>query len=324
MGPAGRAILAAAVGACALLGAAPAAAPTPAARAVERANEVRALVGLAPVTLDPALSRGCEQHVRYLVLNGMGDGMGGANPHAEDKARPGYTPEGDRAARSSDISFGDDDPVEALEGFLSTLYHRVLLFDSKLARVGIATSPDPRICLIDVLGGRDPAGPPWDKPIAYPAAGQKGVPAAYEGQERPEPTPGFGRHRGYPVTVTFPRGVRIQGAAATLSPAAEGAGPLPAFFSSPERPANPARPDNSATIGLFAEEPLESGRTYRAAFRATVQGRPWSLAWEFTTEGPPVAAPEPAPPGEEKPPPKKKRKGRKPAKAPVPDGDAVR
>lgn len=291
---------------------------TDAERAVRRVNEARAALKLLPVALDPGLTAGCERHVEYMARNGI-DGSKGLECHREDPAKPGRTEEGTLAARSSQFSFDDADPVAAVDRLLASLYHRVGFLDPRLARVGVVIRREPNVTMIDNCRGLDRTTRRWDRPIPYPAPGQKGVPRVYHGVELPPVTPEYGRPRGYPVTVSFAPRSRIQQALGTIQPAGPPPGePLPAFFSSPEHPANAAIPDNFLALCLIAEEPLAPGTSYRAQFQAVVDGKPWSQAWEFTTEADPEgegeAGPPPPPIPEEKPPPPKKK--RKKAKAP--------
>lgn len=67
--------------------------------AIAALNAQRAANGLpAGITENAAWSDGCAKHGHYLELN---NGIDFSNPHDEDPSRPGYTPEGQEAARSS-------------------------------------------------------------------------------------------------------------------------------------------------------------------------------------------------------------------------------
>jgi hypothetical protein len=67
--------------------------------AVARLNAQRAINGIpSDLTEDAALSEGCRKHETDYV------GTSGQNPHSELPDRPGYSNEGDRAARSSDLA----------------------------------------------------------------------------------------------------------------------------------------------------------------------------------------------------------------------------
>ena len=72
-------------------------------------NLYRSLLKLQPVEEDPALSQGCRDHAKYIVTNYARMAAGGINPgglmHTEDESKPGYTPDGIKAARASDVMF---------------------------------------------------------------------------------------------------------------------------------------------------------------------------------------------------------------------------
>ncbi len=91
-----------------------------AAEAIAFLNAQRAANGLpADIVENPAWSDACVKHGRYLNLN-----RGVSNPHDEDPSKPGYTPEGQQAARSSVLGgtydhFGDnpyeDAPIHLMQ-----------------------------------------------------------------------------------------------------------------------------------------------------------------------------------------------------------------
>src|SRR5262249_43201048 len=76
------------------------------AQVIERANFHRKAAGLEPVTHDPALSRGCLAHARYLVKNQGHPSLAGLGVHDEKPDLPGYSPEGRKAAKASVILEG--------------------------------------------------------------------------------------------------------------------------------------------------------------------------------------------------------------------------
>src|SRR4051794_15452451 len=76
----------------------------PAAQAIAFLNQQRAANGIPSVVEDPAMSDACAKHIAYMEVFRSGDL--GDNPHAEDPAQPGYTPEGNTAAASSALRTG--------------------------------------------------------------------------------------------------------------------------------------------------------------------------------------------------------------------------
>lgn len=112
-------------------------------RLVEKLNRQRRAIGLEPVELDAELSRGCDLHCRFLVRNYTHPSVQGLGQHDEDPQLEGYTPEGRKAGRASVIA-NDPHPEDAVDNWLSTLYHRISLLHPSLKRVGfgIARLPD--------------------------------------------------------------------------------------------------------------------------------------------------------------------------------------
>jgi uncharacterized protein YkwD len=102
---------------------------------LRRVNECRKRAGVAPVVLDDAVSRGCRLHARYVALNFNEPAVQGLGVHNEDMRLPGATPEGARAGKGGVIAIIAD-PIESVEGWMATLYHRVPLLDPRLKRVG--------------------------------------------------------------------------------------------------------------------------------------------------------------------------------------------
>jgi uncharacterized protein YkwD len=100
-----------------------------------RLNDFRKAAGLLPVAFDGGLSDACRKHARYLALNADHPAVQGLGVHNEDPRLPGATPEGARAAKAAVLA-NLSDPLEAVDGWMSTLYHRVPLLDPRLERVG--------------------------------------------------------------------------------------------------------------------------------------------------------------------------------------------
>src|SRR6478736_5016419 len=73
---------------------------------VEKINAFRRLAGLQPVELDEGLSRACRLHAQYLVANRADPKAQGLGAHTELQELAGYTAEGQKAAKASNISWG--------------------------------------------------------------------------------------------------------------------------------------------------------------------------------------------------------------------------
>ena len=130
----------------------------------------------------------------------------------------------------------------------------------------------------------------------FPAEDQKAVPVLFGlgMPESPNPLPPEASQSrisaGYPVTITFPRRVRIRNVKVTLAirrdnASESGSNDVPAWVSSPDKPAiqNSAITQGS-TICIVSKAPLNAGTTYRVTVRADVAGKPWTHSWSFTTK----------------------------------------
>lgn len=248
------------------------------ARAVlAQVNGYRKHAGLAPVALDAGLSHGCQAHADYLVQNVADRSTEGVGAHEEDPKLPGYSEAGRRAGQAADIAM-DIEPLRAVPEWMATLFHRVPILDPNLRRIGFgiadAGRPHWRV-VVDVNSGRGS-----DRPVLYPADGQKDVPPAYHAGERPDPIPeSKDKKAGYPVTVTFPHGATVKDAVAHLADA--DGHEVPAWVSTPEKTVDRELQRNS--VCLIARQPLRPGARYTATVTARVDGAAWKRTWGFTT-----------------------------------------
>jgi uncharacterized protein YkwD len=122
----------------------------------DRVNEVRKQVGLPPVTLDDRLTKGCLAHARYIMRNADNAKVQGLRIHEEDASLPGATPEGGRAGKASVIAVLPD-PLDSVDGWMATLYHRIPLLDPALKRIGYGHDLHHTrgwVTVLDVLQGR--------------------------------------------------------------------------------------------------------------------------------------------------------------------------
>ena len=260
--------------------------PTEALKTVARINELRALVGQAPVTYDATRGDGCTKHAKYLVLHDAKVWLAKdpLNYHDEVATLAGFTPEGQAAARSSVVAWKE--PLPAIDDYVSGIFHRVPILDPRLKSVAIGRATGTKwgaVSLVDVLSGVD-ASQPWDRAtvVTYPADAQRDVPLIL-GNEMPNPIPQDPDHvGGYPVTATFAPGAKVTGVTATLRRAGKD---VPAWVSTPEAPAVAGYQGN--TVGLVAHDALLASATYDVAIEATVDGVPWKKAWSFTTKAAP-------------------------------------
>jgi uncharacterized protein YkwD len=273
-----------------------------------RVNAYRKLTGLGPVSVSAKLSEGCLAHAKYLAANQGEMATHGLDPHRERKDLPGYTEKGYKAGMASVIasSGGYLDggwPTGAVSVWMATFYHRVPMLNPHLKKIGIGyvLDVDRRLShvVMDVQSGVDWTGVINDRervPVMFPAEDQKAVPVLFGlgMPESPNPLPPEASQSrisaGYPVTITFPRRVRIRNVKVTLAirrdnASESGSNDVPAWVSSPDKPAiqNSAITQGS-TICIVSKAPLNAGTTYRVTVRADVAGKPWTHSWSFTTK----------------------------------------
>ncbi len=257
----------------------------PVGRAVtDHINGFRKTAGLAPVVLDADLSRSCQAHADYLVRHDarMWGGRDRLDPHDERPEMEGYSDEGRKAARSSIIAWVE--PKRAIDNHMEGHFHRVPLLNPDLKKVGVGVARGGKYgwaCVIDVNRG---TGSTPDRPecVPWPADGQLEVPTHYY-LEMPDPIPMTkDKKAGNPVTVTFAPVCKVAGARATFL---EGPKKKPVEFwmSTPEAPADPIYQRN--TIALFPKQPLSLKTVYTVTVECTINGKPWSKTWSFTTSG---------------------------------------
>jgi uncharacterized protein YkwD len=109
------------------------------------------------------------------------------------------------------------------------------------------------------------------------------VPLAFSGNELPNPIPESKTQLvGYPITVTFPRDVRVSKGEGQLEDSA--GNKVAVWVSTPDRPANPAHSDlQHNTLCLIARTLLQPATRYKVHFKALVQDQEWTATWSFTT-----------------------------------------
>ncbi len=213
--------------------------------AVEVLNTIRATAvrgsatsgsaAVEPVEIEPTLAAGCASHARYLAQN---PDQGAAWPaaHEEYVDRPGYSPEGVRAAASSVIAPGVRSAKDAVDGWMATFYHRLPLLDPGLLRIGwgmengIAVMDSSSMVERSVLPAL----------VVYPPDGGRDIPRRFA-PELPSPLPGGDQSTwGYPVTVqVFGEWEGLGELTVTLHEGGADGPQVPCIVSTPSAPSNP-------------------------------------------------------------------------------------
>src|SRR5208337_3666300 len=86
--------------------------------------------------------RGCQLHAEYLVQNNLALMKSKYTVNDEDPLLPGYTLEGMRAAKQSDVFINAPTPVFHIDDVMATFSRRIHLLDPGLQRVGYGCAHD--------------------------------------------------------------------------------------------------------------------------------------------------------------------------------------
>ena len=119
--------------------------------------------------------------------------------------------------------------------------------------------------------------------VLYPVPEQADVPTTFPGGEYPDPIPKSKKlQAGYPITATF--GPKMSVTAARGKLLDDQNQEVPAWFSSPQEPANDKyKPHQQNSLCLISQRTLKAGTTYTVQMEATVDKASWSKKWKFTT-----------------------------------------
>lgn len=247
------------------------------AKVVKMINELRAAVGVAPVTVDGDLSKGCQKHVRYLHIVGYGKKRG-LNPHAEDSKVRGYSKEGEAAARNSYLGWGHRSLEAFYLGNLQTWYHRINFVCPDLNAVGVATSGG--ISAIDIGSGRVGFAS-LSSPIVLPYDGMKDVARNFQ-NESPNPIKG-GRDPnscGVAIQCIFPDGSTVTDAKIFVED--QYGVKIGGFVNTPEEPFETLFALDHV-VGLIPRDALAESTKYYITVTCTWNEKPYVREWSFTT-----------------------------------------
>jgi len=258
---------------------------------LRRLNYYRGLVGEAAVVESPELSEADRRHAKYLVMNFSNvirGGTMGAFAHREDAGKPGYSPEGMRAAARSDVYFGDGaiTPEELIEGWISGPFHRLPMLLPNLRSAGFGFYHDAGVWAAAIFLSVPGDGVHlYQRPVEFPPDGSTLDLVAVRG-EWPDPLascPGYEFPAGLAVSLQLGHLVTPRLSAHSIT--ADGQ-PLDhcAFdatsYSNPDPIAQRTGREVLTSYGaviLIPRRPLKPGVLYRVSL--TAGDRPY--AWSF-------------------------------------------
>jgi uncharacterized protein YkwD len=249
-----------------------------AARALVAVNTARAQAGAMPLARTGALDTASALHAQYDVATGQVQGNFQVRGNA---LFLGETP-GERVARAATstrsqsvdrvaevMALGETEPERAVQGWLDSVYHRVLVLDlaAQYAGFGQQTAGPATTAVLDLGGKREVANASgW-----FPASGATEVPTSCVCDDYAEATGKSGPF-GYPVTLLLGQ-VRPQGM------------PTVARLSENDENGTGVVTDVVDAYGnptLLPQQPLKSNTKY--VVRMAWANGP-SVTWGFTTAG---------------------------------------
>ncbi|TMD42703.1 MAG: hypothetical protein E6I88_03915 [Chloroflexi bacterium] len=262
--------------------------------ALAAVNRYRKLAGLGPVATSSVIEQSALAHAFYTFFNGASPKIRDLGIHQEDSSGLGYT--GDNVlARAQHFGYPQrsmaevithrSDPAGAVSDWIDSVYHRIPILRADLLELGYGDAylGPLTVQVMDMSYSETTTG----RVILYPAANQVNVPAAFNGNEIPDPVSKAGSSisypTGYPVTATFDRNARVT---------------IQAFHfldaSGKELPGVTLQPSSETenSFVYLANLPLQPGTTYSCDLTYTLNGVAGHKVWHFTTAS--GAAPSPS------------------------------
>jgi hypothetical protein len=255
-------------------------------------NFYRTMAQLPPVSENPLWSLGSWQHSLYMVMNDI-------LAHGQDVSNPYYTPEGDLAAKSSNIA-GSFDPFAsdhyAIDAWMQAPFHAISILDPGLSRVGYGSFREEKPGLqmaatLDVLRGLGDIPSTVNYPITWPGDGAT-VPLNLHWGEFPSPLtscPGYSVPTGLPVLLLLGPGKIIPRVSAHEF--RQGSTSLEHCLFDETSYENPDPGERKLVkavlaarnaIVLIPRQPLRSGLTYTVSITTNDE----TITWSFTVGEP--------------------------------------
>lgn len=255
--------------------------------ALRTVNDYRSKAHLSPVTLDDRISSGADSHAYWFLFNLGLPEVKGLGIHHEVAGSPGYTgfTMRDRASHfgypnapmAEDITHRGTAEA-AVSDWVNSVFHRFPIMRPDLAALGFSNATL-GVLPIEVMdmGYNNSAG---DRRaiVPYPAPGQTDVPAAFFGNELPDPVPKGGAYpTGYPVTVNFNPYAHVVVTSSAITDAA--GAPVDCYVLQP----TPAGTEN--VLSMLPKAPFKASAVYHVQVSGTIDGSPFSQDYSFTTAG---------------------------------------
>lgn len=252
--------------------------------ALANVNRYRALAGLRPVSADARLRSSAQAHSFYFLFNADSPEIAGLGIHRETPGYPAFTGQTvvERAAHfgltgqpvAEDITHRGNAPG-AVGDWINSVYHRFPILRPDLVSLGFGSGSAGPLSVEVMDFAYASTFTPGRGMVAYPGPGQPDVPTAFFGNELPDPVPGGPYPVGYPITLTFDPGARVQIQSQHVR---TGAGADLELYL-----LRPSDPNTENSLALLPKRPLRPGTRHAVEVTGTVNGVPFARQWEFTT-----------------------------------------
>ncbi|MDP4088952.1 MAG: PQQ-binding-like beta-propeller repeat protein [Bacillota bacterium] len=255
--------------------------------AVNLINGIRTSMGLAPFSINEALSKSAQAHSNYKLING--DPFQG--PHYEKSGEVGFTGYDPQTRAINNGYTGqvgegiarEITPYISLEGLLAAPYHRLDVIDPNHTDIGVGFNKSGAT----VVDYGAPGSLSDDRVVQYPYPDQKDVPLSWFDNENPDPLAQYNlryTYTGYPISVSMHDNNTI-GLLTENVELKDSAGKNIDFYLN-------ASTDTQSTVKyafIIPKEPLQPGTTYEVHFkgkRIKTSGEEEAVdkQWQFTTQ----------------------------------------
>ena len=247
--------------------------------ALDHVNVFREMVGVPLINGNENLQAAAMDHCACYTEHK--DEYGSMSPHSEDAswAPPCYGELGERiqeknytgGAGYSEVMAFMNDPINSVEAWMATVYHRLPLIDPGSKDMGYGHSAGCDTINVG-MGGN---GGSWE--VIYPIDGQTDVDTQWSGNEGPQPkVPPGGYPSGPVITIQFGSASFSIAEAVIRDPSGAS---LPLTLLTPE---NDSFLGGDA-ISFYTNSPLSTQTEYGVEVRGIVNGTEWEKRWSFTT-----------------------------------------
>jgi hypothetical protein len=252
--------------------------------ALNRVNWYRERIGVPLIAEVAPLNAAASDHCACYAEHKAEYQSSSMSPHDEDSSWPPpcYGNLGARLAEKNYQASGYSEvmtfwgnPISAVDGWISTLYHRLPLTSPRTVDMGYGKASQCDTintgsgAVMGVSGGI----------YVYPVDGQDGVDTFWNGYESPQPpAPPSGYPSGPIITAQFGSAVQVVITESHLLTAFGEETPHMLLTKS-----NDSWLQGDSTVALYAHDTLATAATYTVRLVGVQAESPWELQWSFTT-----------------------------------------